>query len=115
VAQGVDPSAIINADETAFLLYPHGFYRWARRGAQAVQIHVAGNQKQSYMAMVAVTMNGRKLPLFIIVQGKTVGASGVSRWTQMVRMPQLTAQPGDDGGDNATVAPFHPKPPGILG
>jgi hypothetical protein len=49
MAQGVDPRGIINADETAFLPYPHGFYIWAGRGAQAVQVHVAGNEKQSYM------------------------------------------------------------------
>jgi hypothetical protein len=35
-----------------------------------VQSHVAGYQKQSYTVMVAVTMDGRKLPLFIIVQGR---------------------------------------------
>jgi hypothetical protein len=72
MAQGVDPIGIINAAETALLLYPHGFYTWARRGAQAVQIHVADNDNQSYTVMVAVTMDGRKLPLFIIIQGKTV-------------------------------------------
>jgi hypothetical protein len=43
-----------------------------KKGAQAVQIHVAGNEKQSYTVMVAVTVDGRKLPLLIIVQRKTV-------------------------------------------
>jgi hypothetical protein len=38
---------------------------------EAVQIHVAGNEKQSYTVMAAVTMDGRKLPLFTIVQGQT--------------------------------------------
>ena len=68
---GVEPWQIVNADETAFVLYPHGFYTWARRGRDAVQIHVEGNEKQSYTVMVAVTMDCRKLPLFTIVQGKT--------------------------------------------
>jgi hypothetical protein len=36
-----------------------------------VQIHVAGNEKQSYTVMAAVTMDSRKLSLFTIVQGKT--------------------------------------------
>jgi transposase len=32
LAAGVDPADIRDADETAFLLYPQGFYTWARRG-----------------------------------------------------------------------------------
>jgi hypothetical protein len=52
-------SDIIDTDETAFLLCPHGFYMWARRGAQAVPIHIAGNEKHSSRAMVAATMDGR--------------------------------------------------------
>ena len=60
--------------ETAFVLYPHGFYTWAQRGKDAVQIHVEGNEKQSYTVMVAVTMDCRKLPLFTIVQGKTASS-----------------------------------------
>jgi hypothetical protein len=39
-----------------------------------VQIHQAGNEKQSYTVMAAVTMDGRKLLLFTFVQGKTVRA-----------------------------------------
>jgi hypothetical protein len=70
--QGVVPGGVIDTDETAFLLYPHGFYTWARRGAHAVQIRVAGNEKQFYTVMVAVTMDGGKLSSFIIVLGKTV-------------------------------------------
>jgi hypothetical protein len=61
-------------DETACLLYPQGFYTWARRGSEAIRIQVAGNEKRSYTVMAAVTMAGEKLPLFTIVQGKTVRA-----------------------------------------
>jgi hypothetical protein len=39
---------------------------------QAVQIHVPGNEKQSCTVMVDVTLDGKKLPLFTIVQGKTL-------------------------------------------
>jgi hypothetical protein len=74
LAEGVDPADIVDADEIAFLLPPQGFYTWARRGSEAVQIHVAGNEKRSYTVMVAVTMGGRKLPLCTIVQGKTMRA-----------------------------------------
>jgi transposase len=59
LAEGVDPADIVDADETAFLLYPQGFYTWARRGSEAVQIHVAGNEKQSYTVMAAAAIDGR--------------------------------------------------------
>jgi hypothetical protein len=70
LADGIEPADIVDADETAFLRYPLGFYTWAMGERQAVQIHVAGNEKQSYTVMAAVTMEGRKLPLFTIVRGK---------------------------------------------
>jgi hypothetical protein len=70
----VAPADIVDADETAFLLYPQGFYTWARRGSVAVQIHVAGNEKRSYIVMPPVTTAGEKLPLFRIDRGKTVRA-----------------------------------------
>jgi hypothetical protein len=41
LADGVEPADIVDADEAAFLLYAQGFYTWARRGREAVQIHVA--------------------------------------------------------------------------
>ena len=69
--RGVNPGDVVNGDESAFLMYPQGFYTWARRGTEAVQIQVAGNEKQAYTVMVAVTMDNRKLPLFTIVKGKT--------------------------------------------
>jgi hypothetical protein len=37
LADGVEPADIVDADETAFLLYPEGSYTWARRGREAVQ------------------------------------------------------------------------------
>jgi hypothetical protein len=74
LAEGVDLADIVDADETAFLLYPQGFYTWAGRGSEAVQIHVSGKEKRSYTVMAAVTMAGGKLPLFTIIQGKTVRA-----------------------------------------
>ena len=42
-AEDVKPCDVLNADETAFLLCPQGVRKWARRGSDAVQIHVAGN------------------------------------------------------------------------
>jgi hypothetical protein len=71
-AEGVNPRNIIIGDESALLRHPQGSYTWARRGSDAVHIHMRGNEKQSYIVMVAVTMDGLKLPLFTIVKGKTV-------------------------------------------
>jgi TctA family transporter len=74
LAEGVEPADIVDADETAFLLYPQGSYTWAGRGSEAMQVHVAGNEKKSSTVMAAVTMDRRRLPLFTLVQGKTVRA-----------------------------------------
>ena len=46
-AEGVQSCDILNADETAFLLYPQGHYTWARRGCDAVQIHAWRATKSS--------------------------------------------------------------------
>jgi hypothetical protein len=64
------PGDVINCDETAHVTYPE-VYTWARRGADAIQKHVPGDEKQSDTVMVTVTMDGPKLPLFVIVKEKT--------------------------------------------
>jgi hypothetical protein len=46
LAEGVEPADIVDAVEAAFLLYPRGLYTWARRGSEAVPIHVAGHGRQ---------------------------------------------------------------------
>jgi hypothetical protein len=51
-------------------------YTWAGRGASAVQIHVAWDEKHSYIVVVGVAMDGRKVSLFANVKGKT----GLSEW-----------------------------------
>jgi hypothetical protein len=60
---------VINADESAFLLY-----RWARRGAEGVQIPIYGNEKLTYTVMVAITAALTKLPIQVIVRGKAARA-----------------------------------------
>jgi hypothetical protein len=47
-------------------------HAWAIRGSDEVQIQMRGNEKPSYTVMVAVTVDGLKLPLFTIVRGKIV-------------------------------------------
>jgi hypothetical protein len=56
------PATLSTPTKRPFRRCPHCFYTWARRGTQAIQIHVAGNEKQSYTVMVAVTKGSRKLP-----------------------------------------------------
>jgi hypothetical protein len=65
---------VINADESAFLLYVAGAYRWARRGAEGVQIPIYGSEKLTYTVMVAITAALTKLPMRVIVKGKTARA-----------------------------------------
>jgi hypothetical protein len=61
----------MNCDETAVLMHRPGVETWARRGAEGVQIHVDGNEKQAHTVMATCTASGRKLPLLIITKGKT--------------------------------------------
>ena len=72
--QIVNRSDLVNATESAFLVYPQGFYRWAGRAREAVHIQVAGNEERSYAVMVVVTMDIRKVPLFTVVGGQRRGA-----------------------------------------
>jgi hypothetical protein len=65
---------VINADESAFLLYVAGANTWARRGAVGVQIPIYGNEKLTYAGMVAITAALTKLPIRVIVKGKTARA-----------------------------------------
>ena len=67
----VDGDDIVNADETCWVLNAMTHYTWAERGAEGVQVMTDANAKQSYTVTAAVTFSGKKLPLQIIVQGKT--------------------------------------------
>jgi hypothetical protein len=77
---------VINADESAFLPYVAGAYRRARRGVEGVQIPFHGNEKLTYTVMVAITAALTKLPIRVIVKGKTaraetaLGAADASLW-----------------------------------
>ena len=47
-SHGVEPWQVVEAGETVFLLHPDGFHTWARRGRDAVQIHV-GRQRAAVL------------------------------------------------------------------
>ena len=70
----VDGDDILNADETCWVLNAMSCYTWAQRGAEGVQVMTDANAKQSYTVTATVTSSGKKLPLQIIVQGKTRGS-----------------------------------------
>jgi hypothetical protein len=80
LAKGVGLADIVDADGTAFLQCPQGFHTWARRGTEAVQIHIAGNEKRSDTVMTAVKMDGRILPLFTLAKARQCDQSGCSNW-----------------------------------
>ena len=71
VNDGANPRDVVNAEEIVSLGHPRGLYTSTIGGADAGQIPVAGNEKQARV-IVAVTMDNHKLPLFTIVEGKTV-------------------------------------------
>jgi hypothetical protein len=58
----------------------------ARRGAEGVQIPIYGNEKLTYTVVVAITAALTKLPLWVIVKGKTaraetaLGAADAPSW-----------------------------------
>ena len=68
--QTVPRRDMTDADETAFVLYVTGFYRWARKGTEAVQIPTCGDEKLPYTVLVAVTAALAKLTIRVIVSGK---------------------------------------------
>jgi hypothetical protein len=46
--EGVNPMDIVNGDDSAFLLYPHGLCTCARRGAVAAPIQTRGSERQPW-------------------------------------------------------------------
>ena len=68
----VPPDRVLNADETNITLYPDGSYMWAPKGSHDVQRWIAGNKKTAFTVMATVNAAGAKLPLFVIMKGKTL-------------------------------------------
>jgi hypothetical protein len=66
-----DHSRIINAKESCWRVYPGALKTWAPIGSQNVHLLVSGNEKDSLTVMAAITAARRKLPLCMIVAGKT--------------------------------------------
>jgi hypothetical protein len=67
----VDNGEIPKTDETCLILDALSCYTRAPRGTEGVQVMRDVNPKQSYTVTATVTASREKLPLQIIVQGKT--------------------------------------------
>jgi hypothetical protein len=98
LAKGIQPAVIVNAVETAFMIHHQGL-RHGHGGTKAVQIPVAGNEKQPCSATAVATMDGRKLPLCPAVQGKLGRAArGLELETPGPRVSTRNPTRMDDGG-----------------
>jgi hypothetical protein len=61
----------VNVDESCWRVYPHALQTWAPTGAQNISLAVDRNEKDSFTVVAAITAARTKLPLFLIVAGKT--------------------------------------------
>jgi hypothetical protein len=66
-----DSQQIINVDESCWRVYPEALQTWAPTGSQNVPLAVTGNEKDSFTVVAAITAARTKLPLYLIVKGKT--------------------------------------------
>lgn len=62
---------ILNCDETSWRVYPKSIKTWAEKGAQNIQFHINGDEKESITVLATITSIGTKCPLFVIAKGKT--------------------------------------------
>ena len=66
-----DNECVINVDETFWRVVPGDLRTWGEKGADSVQIHPNGGEKDGVTVVAAITAAGTKLPLQIIATGKT--------------------------------------------
>ena len=67
----MDRSRIINSDETSYTSFPGGILTWSETGSYNVKAYINADSKHSIAVMASIKADGTKLPLFIIVKGKT--------------------------------------------
>ena len=68
---GIPHDRIINVDETAWQPIPNNLRTWAVRGSECVQIRTQSNEKLRMTAVCAITADRTKLPMHLIVKGKS--------------------------------------------
>ena len=86
----VAPDRVLNGDETNITLYPDGSYMWAPKGSHDVQRWIAGNKKTAFTVMATVNAAGAKLPLFVIMKGKTLRCE--RGWISLPVTKRITAR-----------------------
>ena len=62
---------ILNADETSWKIINNRHVTIAKRGMESVTCEFNCSEKESITVMAAITKSGKKLPLWIFVDGKT--------------------------------------------
>ena len=63
---------IVNMDESAWRPMPNNLLTWARTGAENVQIRTETDEKMSMTIICAITADRTKLPMTIVVKGKSM-------------------------------------------
>jgi predicted transposase YbfD/YdcC len=67
----VNPSRIVNCDETFWLLHPRSILTCVDMGCQTVHARITGDEKDRITVVASVTASGEKLSLALIAPGKT--------------------------------------------
>lgn len=61
-------SVVVNADETSIHIVPKNVQTWAEIGSENIYIHVEDNTKTNFTALLSITSNYEKLPIFLITK-----------------------------------------------
>jgi hypothetical protein len=62
---------IINVDESSWRVYPTGLCTWAKRRGENIALRTGDREKNCFIVVAAITAARTKLPLPLIVAGKT--------------------------------------------
>ena len=63
---------VVNVDESSWHALPNNLLTWARTGAENVQIKTNTNEKLCMTVVCAITAARTKLPMTVVVKGKSV-------------------------------------------
>ena len=62
---------VVNIDETCWRLVPNNLKTWSPKGSNSVQINTLMNEKMSMTVICAITAAHTKLPMTLVVKGKS--------------------------------------------
>jgi hypothetical protein len=72
----VNPSRIVNCDETSWLLHPRAILTWAEMGCHTVHADITRDEKDCITVVASVTASGEKFPLALIAGANLSAISG---------------------------------------